>query len=128
MPEEDFGIDRQRRVHFLRQRHGLRGGPLRHQARVHQQLAMHRIVVGERALQQPLQQRHAIGGAQDFAQRVAGFVAQVRAIGPGEQVQVMIAQHYHGVVAQGADQPQAGEGFRTAVDEVAHEPQLVAVG
>src|ERR1700674_2920633 len=39
----------------------------------------------------------------------------------------MITEHAHGVVAQAADQPQRLERLRSAVDQVADEPQPVAI-
>src|SRR5690606_18101959 len=59
---------------------------------------------------------------QDFANGVGlRWLAHPR--GRRQQVQVVIAQHRHGTLAQADDAAQAGQRLRAAVDQVAGEPE-----
>ena len=50
-----------------------------------------------------------------------------RAVKDGEQVQIVVAENHAGVVAECAHETQHAERIGPTVDEVADEPELVAV-
>ena len=83
--------------------------------------------VRERACDQPLEQRVTIARGEQLIERI-GAAAPLRAVRDREQVQVVVAEHHDGVVTEGAHEAQRLERSRATVDEVAHEPQPVAVG
>jgi len=81
----------------------------------------------ERARRQPVEQHLAIRRGQNLIESVAatlrGAAARHR-----EQVQIVIAERHRGGGVERTDPAQHAGRFRTAIHEVAHEPQLVAVG
>ena len=85
------------------------------------------LEVRQRPQQQPLDESVAVGRREHRVQRV-GAAAALYAARHSEQVQIVVAEHHHGVVAEVAHQAERRERVRTAVDEIADEPQPVAVG
>ena len=61
--------------------------------------------VCQRPCQQPLEQRVAVGSGEDLIERV-GSAAPLHAVGDRQQVQIVIAEHHRGVVAEGAYETQ----------------------
>ena len=65
-------------------------------------------------------------GAASTASRVSRGRALLDALGHAQQVQVVVAEHRDGAIAQRLHEAQAAERVGAAVHEVAHEPQAVA--
>ena len=53
---------------------------------------------------------------------VAGLVLQGGAESACQQMQIVIAQHHHRIVAERTDQPQALQRLGPAIHQIAHEP------
>jgi len=102
-----------------------RHAPFGHQSGVHQRVST--LHVQERALAQPVEELVAIGRGENFLEGVA-LAALLDALGHAHQVQVVVAEHGDGALAQGLHEAQALEGIGAAVDEVAHEPEAIARG
>ncbi len=92
---------------------------------MHHQVAV--LVVGQRPRHQPTQEIVAVWGGKDLLECV-GFAVAVTAAGHCKQVQIVIAENRYRVLAQGMDKSQHFQRLRTAVHEVADEPELIAVG
>jgi len=105
-------------------RQGLRGArvPLRQQTGVHQRVAA--LDVDQRAAPQPIEELVAVGRRDHLVERVVLAAFDVTA-GERQKVEVVVAEHDHGALAQIAHEAQHRERRRAAVDEVAHEPQPV---
>jgi len=132
-PGKEFrGALTQHLLHFARQSQYLGYGPLGHDARVNHQIigtlwGRLRSAYGERTTEQPLEQPVAIAGLQDLIERVALAQFPTAAERHGEQVQVMIAEYYSCISPKGADEAQHAERLWAAINEIADEPQFVAV-
>ena len=101
--------------------------PLRRQAGMHHANVQACILVQQRPLLQPFEQRGAIRRRQDVIKRV--IAAQSRAaVGHRQQVQVVIAENDGGRIAHGADSAQYFERIGSAIDQIADEPERIAVG
>ncbi len=94
---------------------------------MHEQIAVLRVEMQKRARDQPLEQFVAITGLEDLIERVRLALAAT-AEGNREKVQVVIAEHDDGVVGEGAHVAQDLQRARPAVDQVADEPETIAVG
>ena len=81
-------------------------------------------LVEQGTLPQPVQQFIPIRCCENVTESVAVFGAR-NALGHGKQMQVMIAEHADGGVAQVADGAEGLQRAGTAIDEVADEPDLV---
>ena len=82
------------------------------------------VVVQQFLPAQPVEQIVAIRRVDDFAQRVV-LLQALDVVGRGQQVQVMGAQHRGDRVAHGVEEAQRAQRIRTAVDQVADQPQVV---
>jgi hypothetical protein len=80
----------------------------------------------QRQLQQPVHELGAVRRREHGVQRIA--LAHAASAGRGQQVQVVVAEHGGDAGAQRAHQSQRVQRGRAAVDQVAGQPQLVAVG
>ena len=100
--------------------------PLRRQTRVHHHQIQCPLFVKQRPGREPLEQGIAVGGGQDFVQ---GIVAANpgTARGHGQQVQIMIAEGDRRCGAEGANSAQHRQRVRAAVDQVANEPEAIAI-
>src|SRR5690606_4253683 len=88
---------------------------------MHQQVAMFKVRQGPVA--QPVDQVAGVFGVQDLVDGVRlGRFAHLG--GGGQQVQVMVAQHRDRAFAKIDNAPQARQGLRAPVDQVAGEPEL----
>ena len=80
----------------------------------------------QRPLLQPFEQRGAVRRRQHGVERVVA--AQPRAaVRHREQVQIVIAENDGRGIAQCANAPQYLERIGAAIDQVAHEPERIAV-
>jgi hypothetical protein len=125
--EQGIGIVAHRVFHLRRERERLGHAPLRQQARVNQEFAVFRILPGKAAAAQPVEQAAPITGAEHVVQRVTAFCVTLRAMRAREQVEIVIAEHDDGIVAQRLDEAQYAQGVRAAIDEIADEPELVPI-
>ncbi len=125
--EQSARVFPQRGFHFARQRDGGVGGPLRHEACVHEQRLASGVEMSERPGQQPFEQRVAIRRAEHVFDRVPRLDLALRRERDGEQMQIVIAEHRDGVVAERAHVAQCFQGTRAAIHEIAREPELVAI-
>jgi len=116
---------REHRLHFARQRLRNRRRPLRQESRVNEQPAVFAHHQGKRA--QPGKELVAVGRIEDGRQRVVAMRLAM-AGGDRQQMQVVIAEHRHRGVAERSNLAQHGERFRSAIDEIADEPQSILVG
>jgi len=113
----------QHRLDLAGERAGLRHGPLRKQARVHQDVgALH---VHERPAAQPVDELVAIGRGEHVPEGVAR-ARLLDPLGHAQQVQVVVAQHGDRGVPERLHEAQAAERIGAAVHHVAHEPEAVA--
>ena len=110
----------QHRLHFCCERHRLFGRPLRKDAGMDHQVAV--CQMGEWAGADPVEQRRTVVGQHDVVQRVAAM-SFANTGGRCQQVQVMVAKHDGGAIAQGPQPAQRRERMRPAIDQVAREPQ-----
>ena len=106
----------QRGFHLLRQRQRLCGAPLRHDARVHQQMTF--LQNCQRLPAHPVQQRLAVGCLQDVIQRI-GAMHFANALRHGQQVQVVIAQYRFSTIAKSDYCAQSGKRIRSAINQIA---------
>ena len=86
-----------------------------------------RLLVQQRPGDQPVEQCVAIGRREDLVERVV--VAHARlAEAHGQQMQIVIAEHHGGGIAQRADPAQHLERVGAAIHQIADQPEPVAVG
>ena len=116
-------VAREHRLHLRRQRERLLHRPRRQEARVHHREAA--FGHDERARGEPCDERVAVRRVEDRVERVAAMRLAM-AGGDGEQVEVVVAEHGDGGIAERHHLAQHGERSGAAVDEVADEPQPVA--
>jgi len=108
---------------FARERHDVARRPLRQRTGVHHQHAV--FGNGERPLREPVEQVGAIRRFENRRERVVAM--RVAMTGRNRQeVQVVIAKHGDGGIAKRDHFAQHGERIRTAIDEIAGQPQPVA--
>ena len=84
------------------------------------------IEVRERARKEPLEQRIPVGSREHLIQGI-GAASAAAAEGDGEQMQVVVSQHDECVICQRTHEPERLERIRAAVDQIADEPQAIAV-
>jgi len=107
---------------FARQRNGLGRRPPRKQSGVHHQRVA--LLHDERPPREPVDEALPIGRREHVVERVAAMRA-AQARGDREQMEVVIAEHRSRGVAQRDHFAQHRERRRSAIDEVADEPQAV---
>jgi hypothetical protein len=100
--------------------------PLRREARVQHAHVLVLVFVKQRLAGKPLEQVVAVGGRQDFAQRIVAAHAG-GSERHGQQVQIVIAQRNRGGIPQRADPAQHPQRIGTAIDEITYEPQPVTI-
>jgi hypothetical protein len=83
--------------------------------------------VQQRARAKPRRELAAVGRIEQLAQRVA-LAVPLKALGDGEEMQVVVAEDRDRRLPERPHEAQALEGIGAAVDEVADEPELVARG
>ena len=120
--ESGVVVAAQRGFDFARQACGLRHAPLRQQPGVHQHVVVLRMQ--QALVAQPVQQFVAVRRVENLVQRI-GAVQLRHAFRDGEQMQVVVAEHGDRAVAQRLDQPQHLQRTRSAVHQVADQPQPV---
>ena len=86
-----------------------------------------RMLRQQRAVAQPIQQLVPIRRIHQALQLVF-LLERCNPIGDSQQVQVVVAEHGDGAVAQPFDKTQGIEGVRAAGDQIAAEPEHVLVG
>jgi hypothetical protein len=96
--------------------------PLRQEAGVNQDDVT--CNVDHRPGPKPVEQLFAVGRGQHIGKRVVPAVCDV-ALGQGEQVQIVVAQHDHCAIPEAPHEAQGCERSRTAVDQISNEPQRV---
>ncbi len=83
------------------------------------------VVVQQRPVAQPVDDRFQVGRLEHVVERVGR-----RELAPArhgrEQVQVVIAEHAPDAAAEPHDATQYGQRVRTAIDEIADQPEPVA--
>jgi len=87
-------------------------------------VAQRRVVMQQRAAQQPVHEFVAVRGPQHRHQRRIGpggarHTARVQR----QQMQIVVAQHRHRRAAQRAHEAQTFQALRTAIDQIAGQPQ-----
>jgi len=86
-----------------------------------------RVVRGDvrhRPVPQPVEQAVAVGRGDHVPERVV-FASLDRALSKRQQMQIVVAEHGQCAITQIPYEAQCSERGRTAVDEVAHEPQAI---
>ncbi len=122
-------IAAQHRLHFLGQGQRVLGAPVGQYSGVYQQQRLPGVFVpaGQGLLAQPGQQSGGIGGVQHAVERVAPR-GRARAVGGGQQVQVVVAQQRQQGAIQGDAAAQHADGIRPTVDQIAEQIHRVAAG
>ena len=82
--------------------------------------------MGEWAGTDPVEQRRPVVSKHDVVERVAAM-SFANASGRGQQVQVVVAKHDGGAIAQGPQPAQRRERMRSAIDQVAGKPERARV-
>src|SRR3546814_7170718 len=85
---------------------------------------MTRVAPGETLLAQPLQQAIGIGCIENLIEPVVRL-APLAALGQGQQVKVVIAEHTDRAVAEGGDKTQRLQRIRPARNQIAGEQQAI---
>jgi CubicO group peptidase (beta-lactamase class C family) len=99
--------------------------PLRCQACVHHRPADARVVVQEGPVAQPVEQLVAVACAEDVVERVGRPRAMPPVGREREQMQVVIAEHDLGGGTERAHVAEHLQRLRTAIDQIAHQPNFV---
>ena len=102
-------------------------GPRRSDARVGHHEPQLGVAMGHRPIPQPVDERITVRGVEHVVKRVLG-PQRPNSTGARHEVQVVVAEHGAGPVAEIGDEPQHVERARAPVDEVPHEPEAVAPG
>ena len=92
---------------------------------MHHQAAV--LAQGQGLLAQPVQQHSAVRGLQHIGQGVAA-VGRAHAVGHGQSMQVVVAQHTLRRSLQGHHAAQHRRRGGPAVDQIPEQHQLVAAG
>lgn len=85
------------------------------------------IEVHELAAAEPIEQLVAIGCVENGIDRVFAM-GLADTFSDREQIEIVIAENGDGALAQAADEAQRLERLRTAIDEIADEPERVVRG
>ncbi len=125
--EQLFGIAPQGFLQFMGAAARLVQVPLRGQPGVHHAHVQSRVLVHQRTLLQPFEQRGAIRRGQNVIERVIAALART-AINDRQQVQIVIAEDDRGGIAQSANPAQDFERIGAAIDQVADEPDGISIG
>jgi len=99
--------------------------PLRQQAGMHQRIVV--LGIKQPLVAQPVEQFVAVWRRQHLIDGVLAMRFD-EAVGDRQQVQVVVAEHDHRLVAQRPCPAQHRQRIRPAVDQIAHQPQPVARG
>ena len=116
---------RKTRRHLISKTAGELDAPLRHQPTVNHHEPPK--AVNQRPRPQPPEELVTVRGSQNLVEGVL-FFGPGHAGGTRQQVEIMVAQHRDQSLAVLAGPTQHLERKGTAVDEIAHQPQLVAFG
>ncbi len=74
---------------------------------------------------QPVQQLVSVRRGEDLVERALGGMLQI-ALGHRQEVEVVIAEHHHRLLTQIAHEAHHGERLWSAIDQIAHQPELIA--
>jgi hypothetical protein len=116
-----------RRFGFARQFQGAFHCPAGQHTRMHHQplVAVDDLKVRKLLLSDPVEQQRRIFRVEHFVKGIARMWLAV-ALRAGEHEEVVIAEHRHGRITQGGDQPQRVGRLRATIDQVTDEPKAVA--
>ena len=92
---------------------------------MHQRIVV--LGVKQALVAQPVEQFGTVGRRQHLSDRILAMRFD-EAVGDRQQVQIVVAEHDHRLVAQRLCPAQHRQRIRAAVDQVAHQPQPVARG
>lgn len=94
---------------------------------MHQNATTLQIVVQQRAIAEPIDDIRGVWRGQDRLKRIARH-RRSRTGGSREKMQIVIAENDGGAVAQIDDPAEDVQRIRSAINEVADEPQFVRTG
>ncbi|MNP22870.1 hypothetical protein D3C76_1155580 [compost metagenome] len=122
--QRQAGIVLQRFLHFRSALERLFQRPLGRDAGMDHGDIPRLVMVQQLLPAQPVEQFGTVRCLDDLAQGI-GLAQTLDIVGHGQQVQVVVAEHADQGFADRIKEAQGFQGFRSAVDQVAHQPEAI---